>query len=497
LTIPFSAVEAAKMIKTKKISAIELTTEAFSAIKNVELSVSACITTLENEALDRARVVQTRIDAGEAHSPLFGVPMMVKDNICVKGVAATCGSKMLGNFTPPYNASVYERLLEAGAILTAKTNLDEFAMGGSTETSYFGVTKNPWDVTRVAGGSSGGSAAAVASGETFYALGSDTGGSIRQPCSFCGVSGIKPTYGAVSRYGLIAYASSLDQIGPIGADIRDCAAVLSIITGKDPKDSTSVEQSAGLDEDLSSMIAETDPIDIAGMRVGIPADYFGDGLDNGVKAAVMNAAKILEGLGASLVDIKLPLVKYAVPAYYVIACAEASSNLSRYDGVKYGFSSGETENLDQLYVNTRGEGFGAEVKRRVMLGSFVLSSGYFDAYYKKGLQARELIQRDFFSAFELCDVILSPTAPTVAYKIGENISDPVKMYLGDIYTVSVNLAGLPAVVIPCGFSDDMPVGMQLTGRRFDEKTLIKTAWAFQKNTDFHVKRPSIWKEGVK
>jgi aspartyl-tRNA(Asn)/glutamyl-tRNA(Gln) amidotransferase subunit A len=387
---------------------------------------------------------------------------------------------MLESFRPPYNATVYDKLLAAGAVPVAKTNLDEFAMGGSTETSYFGVTKNPWDTTRVPGGSSGGSAASIAAGEAFYALGSDTGGSIRQPCSFCGVSGVKPTYGAVSRYGLVAYASSLDQIGPIGRDILDCAAVLSVIEGRDERDSTSVDvrtQGGALDRGVK------------GLKIGVPSNYFGDGLDAGVRQCVMDAAKTLASMGAELVDIALPMVDYAIPAYYVVACAEASSNLSRYDGVKYGYSSASAESLEELYLSSRNEAFGMEVKRRIMIGSFVLSSGYFDAYYKKSMQARQLIQQDFISAFTRCDMILSPNAPTTAFRIGENIADPLKMYLGDLYTVSVNLAGLPGVSIPCGFSEGLPVGLQLIGRPFGEETLFQTAAAYQRETDYHKQHP--------
>ena len=355
-------------------------------------------------------------------------------------------------------------------------------MGGSTETSHFGPTRNPWDLERVPGGSSGGSAAAVAADEAVYTLGSDTGGSIRQPCSFCGVSGIKPTYGAVSRYGLVAFASSLDQIGPIGRDIKDCAKVLETISGHDAKDSTSIK---GKVLDFSKCFDG----DISGMKIGIPKNYFGDGLDEDVKIPVLEAAKTLEKLGATLEEFEMPVVDYAIPTYYVVACAEASSNLSRYDGIKYGYRSPNGDNLLDVFYNSRSEGFGMEVKRRIMLGSFVLSSGYYDAYYKKGLQVRRLIKNSFADAFEKYDMILSPVAPTVAYKIGENSSDPLKMYLGDIYTVSVNLAGLPGVTVPCGFgANGMPVGMQLIGDTFTEDKLVKVAYAFQKETDFHTKK---------
>ncbi|GHU78981.1 glutamyl-tRNA(Gln) amidotransferase subunit A [Clostridia bacterium] len=481
-----TAVEAGKLIKEKKLGCAELARYTLDAIKKTEPEINACVTVLDAaDVLAAAEAVQKRIDAGEELSPLAGVPVAIKDNICTAGIPTTCGSKILEKFVPSYSATVWERLRAAGVVLAAKANMDEFAMGASTETSYFGTAKNPWDTSRVPGGSSGGSAAAVAAGQVPFSLGSDTGGSVRQPCSFCGVSGIKPTYGAVSRYGLVAYASSLDQIGPIGRDIRDCAEALGIIGGKDSRDSTSVETKA-----LGDMYGG----DIAGLKIGVPSNYFGEGLDDGVRENVLAAGKALEKLGAALVPVELPMAGYAVPAYYIVACAEASSNLSRYDGVKYGFSVQNASGLEDMYLSSRSEGFGREVKRRIMLGSFVLSSGYFDAYYKKGMQARELIQRDFTAAFETCDMVLSPNAPTVAYKIGENISDPLKMYLGDIYTVSVNLAGLPAVTVPCGFSGGMPVGMQLIGRPFDEATLIKAAHAFQLNTDHHKKYPAVGKE---
>jgi aspartyl-tRNA(Asn)/glutamyl-tRNA(Gln) amidotransferase subunit A len=482
-----TAREVGRMVRERQIGCEELARRALRAIAETEPALNACVTVLEEESLAAARAVQARLDAGEALSPLAGVPMVIKDNICTAGIPTTCGSKMLETFRPPYNATVYERLLAAGAVLVAKTNLDEFAMGGSTETSRFGPTRNPWDTARVPGGSSGGSAASVAAGQAFYALGSDTGGSIRQPCAFCGVSGVKPTYGAVSRYGLIAYASSLDQIGTIGRDILDCAAALRLIEGRDERDSTSVARPPEIEA----------PDGIRGLRIGIPANYFGEGLDPAVAAPVRAAARTFAAMGAALVDIELPLVEYAIPAYYVVACAEASSNLSRYDGVKYGFAGAGAENLEELYLRTRGEGFGMEVKRRIMLGAFVLSAGYFDAYYKKAMQARELIKRDFSRVFAQCDMILSPNAPTTAYRVGENIADPLKMYLGDIYTVSVNLAGLPGVTIPCGFAGGLPVGLQLIGRAFDEATLFRAAAAFQAETDFHRQRPETFGKEVR
>ncbi len=480
-----TALELGQAIRDKKTSAVELAKVALAKIEEKEKDINAFTTLLDaDKVLENAADVQSKIESGEITSPLAGVPMAVKDNITTKCVKTTCGSKMLADFVPPYNATVIDRLKDSGAVVLGKLNMDEFAMGGSTETSYFGATKNPWDIERVPGGSSGGSAAAVAANEAVYTLGSDTGGSIRQPCSFCGVSGIKPTYGAVSRYGLVAFASSLDQIGTIGRDIRDCAEVLSTISGHDRRDSTSVHRPAF---DFSACFDG----DVSGMKIGIPTNYFGEGLDEDVKVSVMDAAKQLEKMGAKLVDISLPIVDYAIPTYYVVACAEASSNLSRYDGIKYGYRSPNGEELLDVFYNSRSEGFGMEVKRRIMLGSFVLSSGYYDAYYKKGLQIRGLIKKSFTDAFENVDMILSPVAPTTAYKIGENVNDPLKMYLGDIYTVSVNLAGMPAVSLPCGFGKNaMPVGMQLIGNAFDEAKLIKVAHAYQTVTDFHKKKPT-------
>lgn len=485
-----TALEIGAMIKNKEISAVEAAQQFINNIDAVEKNVNAYTNVFKENALKSAESVQKKIDAGVELSPLAGVPMAIKDNICTKDINTTCGSKMLENFKPPYNATVVDKLNDAGAVVLGKLNMDEFAMGGSTETSFFGATKNPWDLERVPGGSSGGSAAAVASDEAVYTLGSDTGGSIRQPCSFCGVSGIKPTYGTVSRYGLVAFASSLDQIGPVGRDIKDCASVLEIISGHDKKDSTSANVEKPNFKDSFTG-------DAKGLKIGIPKNYFGSGLDEDVKTAVLNAAKELEKQGAVLEEFEMPIVDYAIPAYYVLACAEASSNLSRYDGIKYGFRSDSADNILDVFYNSRSEGFGMEVKRRIMLGSFVLSSGYYDAYYKKGLQVRGLIKNSFNEAFEKYDMILSPNAPTTAFKIGENSSDPLKMYLGDIYTVSVNLAGIPAVTVPCGFGEGgMPVGLQLIGKAFSEPVLVKAAYAFQSNTDFHTKKPVAFKGGL-
>ena len=474
-----TALETGRLIRERKISAPEAAAEIFKAIDEREPKINAFISIFRDEARETAREVQKKIDAGELSSPLAGVPMSMKDLIVTKGFPTTCGSKMLSGYKPVFNASVAEKLNAAGAVLIGKNNMDEFAMGGSTETSFFGQTRNPWDLERVPGGSSGGGAAAVAAGETFYALGSDTGGSIRQPCSFCGVTGIKPTYGAVSRFGLVAYASSLDQIGPMAKDADDCAAILAEISGPDKKDMTSViKESFNFNGD----------IDIKPLKIGMPKQYFKN-LDPTVKKIILEAAGVFKKLGATVEYFDFgesaAVVDRAVPAYYIIACAEASSNLSRYDGIKYGFSAA-ADNLAESYIKSRSEGFGMEVKRRIMLGSYVLSSGYFDAYYKKALQVRKMISDTFTKFLNRYDIILSPVAPTTAYKIGENISDPIKMYMGDVYTVSANLAGLPALAAPCGFDENnLPVGFQLIGAPFAEPVLVKAARAYQKNTDFH------------
>lgn len=484
-----TALELGQMIKDGRISSVELTKAMLDNIEKAEKDINAFVTVDAEGALKRAAKLQAKIDAGEELSPLAGVPMGIKDNICTRDSLTTCGSQMLYNFKPPYNATVVDRLEKAGAVVLGKLNMDEFAMGGSTETSYFGATKNPWDTERVPGGSSGGSAASVAAGEAVYALGSDTGGSIRQPCSFCGVSGIKPTYGAVSRYGLVAFASSLDQIGPVGRDIKDCAQVLSLISGHDAKDSTSIKAAA---LDFTGCFEG----DLKGMKIGVPVNYFGEGLDGDVKAPVMEAINTLKSLGAEIEEFEMRITDYAIPTYYVLACAEASSNLSRYDGIKYGYRRKDCENLLDVYYTSRSDAFGMEVKRRIMLGSFVLSSGYYDAYYNKALKARRLIKNSFDAAFDKYDMIISPVAPTAAYKLGENSSDPLKMYLGDIYTVSVNLAGIPAVSVPCGFdANGMPVGMQLIGKSFSEPKLVKAAGAFQRVTDFHTKKNSYMEGG--
>jgi aspartyl-tRNA(Asn)/glutamyl-tRNA(Gln) amidotransferase subunit A len=476
-----SALGLAALIKAKKLSAVELTGAYIDLIEKNDSRYNAFLAVSKEKALARAREVQGRIDRGEYISPLAGVPIAVKDNISTTGIETTCASKMLEGYAPVFDAAVVEKLEKAGMIVIGKTNMDEFAMGGSSETGAFGPVRNPWDIERVAGGSSGGSAAAVAAGETPIALGSDTGGSIRQPCAFCGVTGIKPTYGAVSRYGLVAYASSLDQIGPVGHNADDCAALLSVISGSDSRDSTCViEKPFDFDGRESRL---------EGLRIGLPSNYFSGGIDEEVKTAVLAAAKEFETAGAVIEEFEMPLMDYMIPAYYIIACAEASSNLSRYDGLKYGYHSAKAQSLSEMYRLSRSEGFGLEVKRRIMLGSFVLSSGYYDAYYKKALQVRALIKNAYNALFTKYDLMLSPVAPTTAYKIGDNISDPLKMYMGDIYTVSINLAGLPSIALPCGFDKQgLPIGCQLIGDAFSESKLIGAARAYQARTDHHVKR---------
>ena len=473
-----TAVELGKRIKAKEVTVTEAVTAALDAIEAKEKRVNSFVTVDREGALKRAEEVQKLIDDGTLTGPLAGVPVAIKDNMCTKDLLTTCSSKILSNFKPAYTAEAVENLEKAGAVIIGKTNMDEFAMGSTTETSAYGATKNPWNEDHVPGGSSGGSCAAVAAEECSYALGSDTGGSIRQPSSFCGVTGIKPTYGTVSRYGLIAYGSSLDQIGPIAKDVTDCAAILEAIASYDKKDSTSIPR-----DDLKFTDALVD--DVKGLKIGIPRDYFGEGLDPEVKAAVLNAAKVLEQKGAIVEEFDLSLVEYAIPAYYVIACAEASSNLARFDGVKYSYRAKEYEGLHNMYKKTRSEGFGPEVKRRIMLGSFVLSSGYYDAYYLKALRTKALIKKAFDEAFAKYDVILGPAAPTTAPRIGESLSDPIKMYLGDIYTISVNLAGLPGISLPCGKdSNGLPIGLQLIGDCFKEKNIIRAAYAFEQTREY-------------
>lgn len=473
-----TALELARAIREGKVTSPELVQAAKARIEAVDGDIHAMTALDWDAAMRRAEEIQARIDKGEDVGPLAGVPMAIKDNICMRGLPAACGSKMLLDFDPPYDATAVGKLLDAGAVIVGHTNMDEFAMGSTTETSFHGATHNPWDLGKTPGGSSGGSAAAVAACELPCALGSDTGGSIRQPASFCGVTGFKPTYGAVSRYGLIAYASSLDQIGPLARDAADCAAIYDVIHGKDVHDATTVDSVCGALEALDG--------DVRRLRVGVPEEYFAEGLDEDVRARVLEAAETLKSLGAQVETFSLGMVKYAVPAYYILACAEASSNLSRFDGIKYGYRADEAEDIVSLMCKSRTEGFGKEVRRRILLGTFVLSSGYYDAYYVKALKVKALIKQAFDAAFEKYDVILSPAAPTTALGIGQSLSDPLKMYLGDIYTVSVNLAGLPAVTFPCGFDrDGMPVGAQLIGAAHADKTVLRAADAFQRATEFH------------
>ncbi len=489
--LSLSAVELAAKIREKEVTVKEAVEAVFTQIALREESLNCYVTLDKEDALKQAEEVQKKIDNGEFTGFLAGVPVAIKDNMCMEGMRTTCCSKMLENFIPTYSSEVVLNLKRAGAIIIGKTNMDEFAMGSTTETSAFGETKNPWNEKHVPGGSSGGSAAAVAAEECFFALGSDTGGSIRQPASFCGVVGMKPTYGTVSRYGLVAYGSSLDQIGPITKNVEDCAAVMEIIASHDTKDSTSVNRK---DTDFTSALIE----DVKGIKIGIPRDYFGEGLDSEVKEAVLAAAKALEKKGAVIEEFNLSFVDYAIPAYYTIACAEASSNLERFDGVKYGYRTEAYEGLHNMYKKTRSEGFGAEVKRRIMLGAFVLSSGYYDAYYLKALRTKALIKKAFDEAFEKYDVILSPVAPTTAPELGKSLSDPLKMYLGDIYTISANLAGLPGISIPCGVDKKgLPIGLQLIGDCFQEKKLIQTAYTYEKIRGKFPKPAQIVKGGEK
>lgn len=469
-----TATELAAAIKTGETSAVEATEAMLARIEERDALYNCYVTVDREGALAQAKEVQEKIEAGELTGPLTGVPMAVKDNMCTEGMLTTCSSRILHNFVPTYTAEAVLNLKKAGTVILGKTNMDEFAMGSTTETSAYGVTRNPWNTDHVPGGSSGGSAAAVAAGECYYALGSDTGGSIRQPASYCGMVGMKPTYGTVSRYGLIAYGSSLDQIGPLTKDVTDCATVLEAIASHDLKDSTSVERQ---DTDFTSALVD----DVQGMRIGIPNDYFGDGLDEEVKEAVLRAAEELESRGAVVERFDLSLVEYAIPAYYTIAAAEASSNLERFDGIKYGYRTEEYAGLHNMYKKSRSEGFGEEVKCRIMLGSFVLSSGYYDAYYLKALRVKALIKKAFDEAFTKYDVILGPVAPTTAPKLGSSLADPIKMYLGDIYTIAVNLAGLPGISLPCGRDKNgLPIGLQLIGDCFQEKKLIRTAYTYEK-----------------
>ena len=479
-----SIAQARHQLLEKKYSAVELLDAVYKRIEAVDDQVQAYIHLTRDIARQQAEAADRKLAAGE-DAQLLGVPIALKDLICMKDTPTTCASHILENFVSPYDATVVKRLKAAGAVLIGKTNMDEFAMGSSNENSYFHATKNPWDLNRVPGGSSGGSGAAVAANECMGALGSDTGGSIRQPAAFCGITGLKPTYGRVSRFGLVAFASSFDQIGPMTKTVEDAAILMNVIGGHDPMDSTS----ANVDlPDFTVSLSN----DVKGLKVGIPEEYFAKGLDASVEKAVQEAIQMLESMGLQTVKVSLPHTEYAVATYYILACAEASANLSRYDGVKYGYRSEHSENLMDMYTNTREEGFGEEVKRRILLGTFVLSSGYYDAYYLKGQKARTIIKRDFEEAFRQCDVMAGPIAPAPAFKLGEKLDDPLQMYLSDIFTISANLAGIPAISIPCGQSENgLPVGLQLMGKHFDEATLLNVAHQYQLNTEHHLQHPVL------
>ena len=474
--LELTAVELGKKIKSGEVKVVDAVEAVFEQIDKVEEDINSYVTVYpKDEVLANAKEVQEKIDNGELDGPLAGVPVAIKDNMCNEGHLTACSTKILSNFYPTFTSTAVQNLKDAGAVIVGSANMDQFAMGSTTETSYFGITKNPVDTTRVPGGSSGGSCAAVAADECFYSLGSDTGGSIRQPAAFCGVVGMKPTYGTVSRYGLIAYASSLDQIGPIGKDVTDVATSLEVISSYDKLDSTSIKRDS---YDFTSSLVD----DVKGMKIGVPKDYFGEGINSEVKDAVLKAIDVLKEKGAEVEEFDFDLVNYAVPTYHVIADAEASSNLSRFDGVKYGYRTEDYRDLHNMYKKTRSEGFGEEVKRRIMLGSFVLSSGYFDAYYLKALRVKALIKKAFDDAFEKYDVIIGPVTPTTAMKIGESLSDPLKMYLGDIYTVSVNIAGLPGISVPCGEdSEGLPIGLQIIGDCFREDNVIRAAYSYEQS----------------
>ena len=476
--------ELQEKIKAGETTSTEIVQAVFRRIDAVEKDVHAYILLTREKALEGAAHADEEIKKGNIKT-LTGIPIALKDLLCTKGVTTTCASHILHNYVPPYDATVVEKLRDAGAVFTGKTNMDEFAMGSSTETSYFGITKNPWDLERIPGGSSGGSAAAVVADECIAAIGSDTGGSIRQPAALCGVVGMKPTYGRVSRYGLVAFASSLDQIGPFTKDVEDCAIMMNILAGYDPRESTSVPVDV---PDYRQFLSRG----IGGWKVGIPKEYFIEGIDAEVKDAIQQTIKVIEGLGAKCIEVSLPHTEYCLAVYYIIAPAEASSNLARYDGVKYGFRSLDGRDLMEMYKKSRSAGFGAEVKRRIMLGTYVLSSGYYDAYYKKASQVRALIKQDFDEAFKQCDVLLTPTTPTPAFKIGEKTDDPLQMYLSDIFTISTNLAGIPGMVVPCGFTRaGLPVGVQFLAGHFEEGKLIQIAAAYEKNANLGKRRPKL------
>ena len=474
-------------LDNNEITITDITKAYVDRINEKEKDVQAFVTLQIENALDKAKMIEEQKKKGEINSPYAGIPIGIKDNMCTKGVKTTCSSKMLENFVSPYDGTVVEKINNENLISLGKLNMDEFAMGASTEYSYFKKTKNPWDLNRVPGGSSGGSAAAVAANMVPWALGSDTGGSIRQPSSFCGVVGLKPTYGLVSRFGLVAFASSLDQIGPITKDVEDAAILLNMIAGYDPKDTTSVNMDK---KDYTKALKN----DVKGLKIGVPKEYFGEGINEEVKQKLEEAIEKYKELGAEVEEFSLDIAEYALAAYYIIACAEASSNLGRFDGIRYGYRTKDFNNLKEIYVNSRTEGFGPEVKRRIILGTYVLSSGYYDAYYKKAQQVRTLVKKEFAKAFEKYDIILTPTSPSVAFKIGERSNNPLEMYLADICTVSVNIAGLPGISVPCGVdSQGMPVGMQLIGNYFKEETILNAAYTYEQNTNFSKNKPTFKK----
>ncbi|MCM3361290.1 Asp-tRNA(Asn)/Glu-tRNA(Gln) amidotransferase subunit GatA [Niallia sp. MER TA 168] len=473
-----------ELLHKKEISVTDLVKESYNRIKDVDGKVQAFLTLDEENPLSQASVLDSKLVNGEHSGSLFGMPIGIKDNIVTKDLRTTCSSKILENFQPIYNATVMDKLQAAGAITIGKLNMDEFAMGSSTENSYYQKTKNPWNLETVPGGSSGGSAASVAAGEVLFSLGSDTGGSIRQPAAFCGVVGLKPTYGRISRFGLVAFASSLDQIGPITRTVEDNAFLLNAISGLDPMDSTSANVEV---PDFTKGLTG----DIKGMKIAVPKEYLAEGVNETVRQSVLDALKVLEKLGATWEEVSLPHSKYALATYYLLSSSEASANLSRFDGVRYGYRADNVETLIDLYKRSRAEGFGDEVKRRIMLGTFALSSGYYDAYYKKAQKVRTLIKKDFEDVFEKYDVIIGPTTPTPAFKLGENVDDPLTMYANDILTIPVNLAGVPGISVPCGFSNGLPLGLQIIGKHFDEASVYKVAYAFEQATDYHKQKPTL------
>ena len=473
--------QAHELLASKSISSVELTRAVLQRIESVDAEIRAYLRLTPDAALEQAAEADRRRAQGDDH-PLLGIPLALKDVLCTRGVETTCGSRILRGFIPPYDATVVAKLRQAGSVLLGKTNTDEFAMGSSTENSGYFTTHNPWDLDRVPGGSSGGSAASVAVDECLGALGSDTGGSVRQPASFCGVAGLKPTYGRVSRYGLVAFASSLDQVGPLGKDVTDCALLLQTIAGYDPNDATSAQVPV---DDYTQALEP----DMRGIRLGVPQEYFGPGLQPEVERAVRAALDVWRQLGAEIVDVSMPHTEYALPVYYLLAPAEASANLARYDGVRFGFSHPQAQDIWDSYRRTRQDGFGPEVKRRIMLGTYALSAGYYDAYYLKAQKVRTLIKRDFDRAFEQCDALVVPTTPTAAFRIGDKVNDPLQMYLGDIFTLSLNLAGDCGISIPCGFADGLPLGMQILGDAYDESTVLRVAFAYEQATDWHLRSP--------